>query len=159
MTAVQDPGAAISLLVITPELVSFVLLTLGLYGMYSGIEIQHPLYAVLFFNLVIATVSSMVNIIGFIFISVDKYVRLSNLTNAVAVYFHGTCWFTTSVIRYLYIMHNDWLFAKIPEVKHQRTLALAFEVVFTILLVMPVLIAAILMGMNYRDCSIYVERD
>ena len=145
---VQDPGLAISLFVITPEVASLGLLTLGLYGMYRGIEIQHPLYAVLFFNLVVAAASSLVNISAFLFISMDKYIRLSNLTNAVAVYFHGTCWFTTSVIRYLYIMHNDWLFAKVPKVKHQRTLALTFEILFTIILMMPILIVGVLMGMT-----------
>jgi uncharacterized membrane protein len=39
---------------IVPDFFNCVVLLLGIYGMYHGIEIQHPLYAIMFLNLIIA---------------------------------------------------------------------------------------------------------
>ena len=56
LDSTPDPGLAISIFVISPEIVCFFLLAVGVYAMYNGIEIQHPLYAILFFNLVVPLV-------------------------------------------------------------------------------------------------------
>jgi hypothetical protein len=44
--------------------------------MYLGIEIQHPLYAVLFVNLIVPLISSATNLVCFSSISVDKYIQV-----------------------------------------------------------------------------------
>ena len=61
-----------SLAFILPESFNILVLTFGLLGMYNGVQIVHPLYAVLFTNLVVPLVSSTINISSFSFISVEK---------------------------------------------------------------------------------------
>jgi len=137
---------------VIPEFVNMAFLLLGIYGMYNGIEIQHPLYAILFCNLIVPLISSSINITGFEFLPFEKYVKISNLTNGISISFHGTCWLLSSVIRYLYIMHNDWLFSKLPDVKKQCWIALGLEILLTILFMMPIVGTAILLGnMSFID--------
>jgi hypothetical protein len=47
--------------VVLPDCANVTVLLIGLYGMYQGIEVQHPLYAVLFLNLAVSWISSLVN--------------------------------------------------------------------------------------------------
>jgi hypothetical protein len=39
------------LIVVVPDFVNLITLFFGMYGMHQGIEIQHPLYSLLFINL------------------------------------------------------------------------------------------------------------
>jgi len=41
----EIPQVFLELVLLTPECFNFIFLVLGLYEMYNGIEIQHPLYA------------------------------------------------------------------------------------------------------------------
>ena len=50
---------------VIPELVSLLCLISAIYGMFQGIEIGHPIYAVLFTNLVVATTSTILNMFLF----------------------------------------------------------------------------------------------
>ncbi len=145
----QDSSAiGMQTFLFVPELINIAFLLLGLYGMYRGIEIQHPLYAILFFNLIVPLITSSINIIVYGFSTLDQYIKVSNLTNALSVYFHGTCWLLSSFIRYLYIMHNDWLFSKFPDIRKQCFIAIGIEIALTILLMMPLVGTAILLGKN-----------
>ena len=78
---------------VIPELIYLFIFLLGIYGMYQGIEIQHPLYAVLFLNLLVPSTFTAVNIIAFPFISTEKYIKVSNLSSALCLYFHCTSWY------------------------------------------------------------------
>ena len=60
------------------ELINFVFLSLGAFGMYHGIEIQHPLYMVLFINLILPLLSTMTNLILFLLISFDQLIKVSH---------------------------------------------------------------------------------
>ncbi len=51
------------LTIIIPDLISTLIILLTLVGMYHGIEIGHPVFSVLFTNLVSALVSSGPNVI------------------------------------------------------------------------------------------------
>ncbi len=139
-------GTGLHTFCIAPEVINLVFLLLGIYGMYHGIEIHHPLYAILFFNLIVPLISTLINISVFGFLSFEKYVRVSNLTNSISISFHGTCWLLSSMIRYLYIMHNDWLFSKFPDVKKQCWIALGLEIGLTILFMMPIVGTAMSLG-------------
>ena len=48
-----------------PEFCNCLLLGIGLYEMYQGIEIGHPVYAILFSNLLVAFICSFIGIIAF----------------------------------------------------------------------------------------------
>ena len=74
-------GTVLQTLFIVPELINVTCFLLGIYGMYHGIEIQHPLYAILFFNLIVPLISSTVNLSVVGFSSFETYLKVSNLTN------------------------------------------------------------------------------
>jgi hypothetical protein len=145
-TSLESVGTGLELFFIVPELINMIFLLLDIYGMYKGIEIQHPLYAILFFNLIIPLISTIINLTIFGFVSLENYVNVSNLTSAFSVYFHGICWMLSSVTRYLYIMHNDWLFSKFPDVKKQCWIALGLEITLTILIMTPAVWTGVLLG-------------
>jgi hypothetical protein len=53
---------------------------------------------------------------------------------------------TTTVIRYLYLVHGDWFHSKIPDLRVQRFLAISLDLVTTCLLFVPILGTAIFFG-------------
>ena len=137
---------SLEILLISPELVNFVLLMFGIYGMYQGIEVQHPLYTVLFLNLTFAWLSSFINVAAFSFVIDGAYLRLANTTSTLALYFHTICWFMTTVIRYLYIVHDAWLHKKVPNVKVQCIIALGSVFALTMALASPTFGYALSLG-------------
>ena len=127
----------LEVVLVSPEFVNLVILFIGIYGIYQGIEIQHPLYAVLFLNISFSWFSTFINLSAFTFISTGTYVNLSNATSAIVIYFHIICWFMTTVIRYLYIVQDVWLHQSIPNVKVQSCIAIVFVFALTIALATP----------------------
>ena len=99
---------------VTDYLILFLVLS-AIYGMYNGIEISHPLYAVLFTNLCAALASTIFNIVTFVFIEIELYVRISNASNGWYLVFHCFSWCGTSILRYIYILHNEWIHLKFPD--------------------------------------------
>ena len=105
--------------------------------MYQGVEISHPLYAVLFLNLTVSLISTMLDIAVFFFISTATYVFFSNLMNNLSVFFHCTSWCMTSVLRFIYIIYGDWLNNFIPCQKLQCALSVIMTCVMTTILSIP----------------------
>ena len=58
------------------EICNVLLLSVGVLAMYHGIEIQHPLYLVLFVNLIVPLISTVSNLLLFPFISFDKFIKV-----------------------------------------------------------------------------------
>ncbi len=90
---------AVSGILIVPETINIWLLLIGIYGMYQGIQIIHPIYAVLFLNLLVQFVSSGISLVAFPVLESDKFVRLSNGNNSLSLLFHCTAWCVTSILR------------------------------------------------------------
>ena len=67
-TNLENVGTGLQMFIIGPELINMAFLLLGIYGMYRGIEIQHPLYAILFCNLIVPLISTIINTTVFIHI-------------------------------------------------------------------------------------------
>ena len=131
---------------IIPEYVNLVVILLSIYGMHQGIEIQHPLYAVLFLNLNLALASTVLNIIGFTFAPIQKFVMISNLFNSQSLYFHCTSWCVTSVIRYVYIFHEDALHKLIPGSKSKCLVAIVTSLAYSALQSAPVFVIIVHFG-------------
>ncbi len=112
------------IVLVSPEFVNLIILMIGIYGMYQGIEIQHPLYAVLFLNISFSWFSTFINLSAFTVISTRTYLTLSNATSAIVIYFHIICWFMTTLIRYMYIVQDVWLHKSIPDIKTQSLIAI-----------------------------------
>jgi hypothetical protein len=97
------------------ELVNIMMLTAGMCLLYLGIEISHPIYGILFSNLIVTTISSLINVLVFPFVKTIQYNTLVNGNNAACLNFHCCCWCILSVLRYLYIIHKPWLDKTFPK--------------------------------------------
>ena len=114
-TSLNSSSLILQYSLIVPEYVNFPFLLVTIFGMYQGIEIRHPLYAVLFLNLIVAFATTVTHIVGFTVLPIDKFVIVSNLLNSQSLYYHCTSWCVTSVIRYVYIFHEEWIHNLIPS--------------------------------------------
>ena len=100
------------------EIISSAVLFTGAYLVYKEIEIRHPVYAVIFCDLLVSLVSSVISIAIFPFsIGTFRYTAASNLISLLCLHFHCCCWSILSVLRYLYINHQHWLDQTFPEFK------------------------------------------
>jgi hypothetical protein len=97
------------------EVLSSAILFTGSYYTYRGIEIRHPVYAVLFCDLIVALASSLINGVIFPFVSTYRYTSLANGSNVLCLIFHSCCWCILSIQRYLYITKKTWLEQKFPD--------------------------------------------
>jgi hypothetical protein len=143
---------------VIPEYFNWIFLILGIYGMYQGIEIQHPLYAILFLNLIVPFVFTSINIVAFFFIPIYKFFIIANSSSGLSIYFHSVCWCMTSVIRYIYIFHENWIHSHIPNHKIQCLAAIGLTLTFCVFLSSPAFISAIYIG-NYFYFQSYIEID
>ena len=99
------------LIVVVPDYINLITLFFGMYGMHQGIEIQHPLYSLLFINLFVSWFSSVINCIAFVKCPNLIYLKVTNIGCTLVLYFHSICWFLTTVIRHIYIVHDVWRLA------------------------------------------------
>jgi hypothetical protein len=114
--------------------------------MYNGVEIEHPVFRVLFCNLIVSFISSAVNIIAYPIEKNIKYSTIINSNNYFCLLFHCCCWLVVSLLRFIYIIHKHWLLTKFPDQKTLNRLAVA-SVFFTFLIcLLIVLIVSILCG-------------
>ena len=131
---------------IVPEYLNFPVLSMSIYGMYQGIEIQHPLYSVLVLNLIVALGTTIVHLAGFALLPIEKFIILSNLLNSQSLYFYCTSWCVTSVIRYVYIFHEDWLHNAIPGTRTKCFLAVLMSITYSAAQSSPVFITVMHYG-------------
>jgi hypothetical protein len=109
-----------------PELFNTILLMSVLVPVYKGIEIEHPIYKILFSNLCVSLLSSLANFAFFFFpIKVLKFTRALSTNNWVCIMYHYTSWCILSILRYIYIKHSDWLHKKFPKTSTIGNLATA----------------------------------
>ena len=128
------------------EYIAAGLFLVGVFGMYKAIEIGHPLFAILYLNLTVQLFVSVGNIVTYPFLATDVYLKLSTGANFSCFYFHNTCWLLTSVIRYIYILHMDWLDAHLPNVKLQSFLAISLALAIAAILIVPIFALAMTLG-------------
>ncbi len=89
------------------DLIELSLLLMGIYGMYKGIEITHPIYALLISNLIFPFVGTALNLFLFAAIPFEDWTRLAMTVNVICTVFHITSWSTISVLRYVFIKHQE----------------------------------------------------
>jgi hypothetical protein len=140
-------------IMIVPEYFNFVFLLLGIYGMYRGIEIQHPLYATIFLDLMFALFLTVLDMIAFFNVSTDKFVITTNFNSGVALHFHCTCWCVSSIIRYIYIVYENWIHTAIPNHKTQCYMAIGFTFILYLALSFPTMCYSIYLG-SYLESNL-----
>ena len=136
-------------ILVVPEYLNLVILLLAVYGMYQGIEIHHPLYAILFLNLIVPLLFTVVDIIAFVFISSNKYITMTNTNCGFCLFFHCTSWCLSSIIRYIYIVAPDWIHQLIPNVKSQCCATFGIAFLFSFSLFAPSISYAMYLGKFY----------
>jgi hypothetical protein len=98
-----------------PDVLDFIVLLIAIYGMYEGIEIRHPVYALLFTNLIFSFVATSINLLAFLVFPFNIWTRIFLYGNLFSTHFHVTSWSIISILRYLYIEHKDWIERRWPN--------------------------------------------
>lgn len=101
--------------IIVSNIINIVLVLVSIHQMYHGIEISHPIYCILFSNLVSALFASLSDII---ILTLESGLTTPIIVKASAVFmilFHHWSWCIISFLRYLYIVQRNWLHEKFPE--------------------------------------------
>ena len=103
------------LIVIFPSLINIAVLLILSCQMYFAIEVAHPIYSVLFFNLLITALSFLIDVSVFPFVKGFKYNTLVIGNNSMCWIFQCCCWCVLSVLRYIYLVHTEWVHTSFPD--------------------------------------------
>ncbi len=127
-----------------PEVSNLFLFVAGVYGMFQGTDINHPVYALLFSNLIFPLVATILNFVILIFATFDQWMRGSMITNYLSTHFHLVSWSIISILRFLYLEHQSWLDSKFPDVKKLQIVSLLAQFgVYLLLLALDLTCVAI----------------
>jgi hypothetical protein len=124
-------------------------LSIGIYGMYQGIEIKHPLFALLFSNLIFPNVATFLNFLVLAFFPFKNWVRMSMFSNFLSLLFHTTSWSIISVLRYIHIEHQDWLNDKWPDITKLQPVVLVIQFLAFFLLLLTNVVGFALFASPY----------
>jgi hypothetical protein len=105
----------------------------------------------LFCNLVTHLCASIVEMLISPFLVKIRVTTLVKGTSTLCVLFHCCCWCVLSILRYIYIIHSDWLVKKIPENKTITKITLL--AIYTLYLVcsIPLFLPTIYFGWPYKE--------
>jgi hypothetical protein len=78
--------------IISPEFLGLVLLALGISGLYNGTEIGHPVYSLIFANVMFPFFVTVINILSISFLPLQSWLRLAPSLNYLCLMFHSTTW-------------------------------------------------------------------
>ena len=108
----NSPAIMTTVLVMVCDCFNIGLTSYCIRQMYLGIEIGHPVYATLFCNLISVLAICIVEILVLPFLKNIRAETIVKSGAALYAMFQGTCWLVISILRYLYIVHNNWLHKK-----------------------------------------------
>ena len=132
-----------------PEVVDLFALLTGTYGMFQGTDIDHPIYALLFSNLIFPVICTIFNFAILIWKSFDLWLRVSMMTNYLSTLFHLVSWSVISILRFLYLQHQNWLESKFPDVKKLKILSLLTQFGSYLFLLMIDLVCLAIVAVPY----------
>ena len=88
------------LLVLLPEFFALPIFAISIYAMNRGVEVDHPIYSVLFFNLVFPTFATLVIVSTSFFVNVNSWKTISSVVNLISLLYHHSSWAVLSALRY-----------------------------------------------------------
>jgi len=112
------------LLALLPEIEAIPIFALSIYSMYRGVEIDHPVYSLLFVNLIFPMMSTLVILFTSFFININHWKTISTVVNMITMLYHHSSWAVLSVLRFWLITKPDWVHSKWPDPTHLRNRAL-----------------------------------
>ena len=116
----ENFGSLLSFSTILPELISLPVLALFILVMFQGVEIDHPIYKVLFNNLIFLLFFNVIIICSAFPSNMKIFINVSGFGNLIGLLHHHTSWMVLSGLRYAYIVKPDWLHSTWPDVKRLR---------------------------------------
>ena len=137
MSTYSDSNFLFGVPLIIPECINFCLLLISIVVVYRGIEISHPIYAVMFCNLVVAFFSTILNLIAYVSCEVELFYRLNNANNAVCMLFNCNAWLVKSLLKYIFIVHGSWIDEKFSNQINLTRLAITLTFLFCAILTLP----------------------
>lgn len=112
---------------VVPDVLGLLFLAVGIFGMYKRIEIDHPVFSLIYSNLIFPLTASIFNLTALVLVNFQLWIRLSLFTNYLSMLFHTTSWSVITFLRYISIEHNSWLNNKWPDIKKLKPLALTTQ--------------------------------
>ena len=117
--------------------------------MHKGVEINHPVFSLLFSNLLFPLVATLINLAALPLVPFQSWIRLSLFTNYLSMLFHTTSWGVISALRYAFIEHNSWMNSKWPDIQKLKPLALATQFCSFIILLLINITAFVTLASPY----------
>jgi hypothetical protein len=131
--ATDGIGIAIFYTEVVLELLNSVVLFVLAYYIFKRIEVGHPVYALIFGDILVTLASSLINGLVLPFVKTYHYISLTNGNSIVCLFFHCCCWSVLSVLRYMYIINKNWLEQTFPDPSRLRKVSfLALFILITI---------------------------
>ena len=115
----------LAILALLTELISVPILAGAILIMFQGVEINHPVYSVLFNNLLFPFFITIITIISSFASNIKIFLNVSAFGNMISLLHHHSSWMVLSGLRYAYIVKPDWLHSTWPDVKHLRYVSVA----------------------------------
>ena len=143
------PNQTVDIGVILPEVLAIPILTISVSVMYHGVEIAHPVFRLLFNNLIFAFVSSAIILSAAPIVDGRNLLLISEFGNLISLLFHHSTWMVLSCLRFAYIVKSDWLHSKCPDVNRLRNIsqiAVALSFSFILSAELSVLLGSIILS-------------
>lgn len=93
--------------IVAPEIIEFPFLVFALRAMYQGIEIDHPVFALLFYNMSFALICSFANILTLTMFPMETWLRFAFIVNGFFLQFHVICWSIISTLRSVFRFYKS----------------------------------------------------
>jgi len=121
----ENFGSLLSISTFLPELISLPVLAVTILVMYQGVEIDHPIYKVLFNNLIFLLFFTVLIICSAFPTNMKIFINVSGFGNLISLLHHHSSWMVLSGLRYAYIVKPDWLHSTWPDVKQLRIVSVS----------------------------------
>lgn len=113
--------------VIIAEHLNAIFLTLGLFAKCFGVQIRDPITVTLSYNLLVGLVLSFPEIVSFYIFSEKSSLQTTYWCCGSTLLYHFISWCSTSITRYCFIVHGDWILDRVPNNKIQCLLCFLFS--------------------------------
>ena len=102
--------------VLLPEVFALPIFVAAIYVMYRGVEIDHPVFRIIFNNLIFQlTITAIVILFQLLSSIRNNAILASELANLAGLLFHNSTWLILSFLRYAYKVKPDLLHSKFPD--------------------------------------------
>jgi hypothetical protein len=85
--------------VLLPELAVPPIFAVSIYVMNKGVEISHPVYAILFLNLIFPCFATVLILFSSFFFDIAYWKVIAAIGNMISMLFHHSSWAVLSVLR------------------------------------------------------------